>query len=177
MNTQQNMEERLWDFIDGRLAAEEKPFIEQLIATNNEWKSKYHELLEVHELMSNHLELDQPSMRFTQNVMEEIGKLHITPAAKTYINKRVIWGIFSFFMLTIVCFLVYGFSQVSWKGSGGSSNLPFDASKVDFSKIDFSAFFNSTYTTILMMVNIVLGLFLLDMYLAKKKKEHLAKHA
>jgi len=102
MNTQQNMDERLWDYIDGRLAAEEKPFIEQLIATNNRWKSKYHELLDVHELMSHHLELDQPSMRFTQNVMEEIGKLHITPAAKTYINKRVIWGIGGFFLLTIV---------------------------------------------------------------------------
>lgn len=166
MDIQPTIEERLWDYIDGTCNEEEKTFIEQLIATNLEWKAKYKELLDVHQLMGD-LELEQPSMRFTQNVMEEIGKYQIAPAAQSYINKKVIRGIFAFFMLTIVGFLIYGFGQVDWSSSGsGDSSFP-----IDFSKVDLSVFFNNTYTNVFMMVNVVLGLVLLDMYLGKKKKQ------
>ncbi len=170
MSTQQNMEERLWDYIDGSGEAQEKSFIEQMIASNLEWKTKYKELLEVHQLMNSSLELDEPSMRFTQNVMEEIGRYQIAPAAKSYINKRVIWGIGSFFILTIIGFLIYSIAQVNWKDTG-NGKLPFDISKFNFSNLDLSKFFNNTYTNIFIMINIVLGLMLLDMYLGKKKKQ------
>ena len=165
MNTQQNMEDRLWDYIDGTGSAEEKSFIEQLLESNLEWRAKYKELLEVHQLMSNHLELDEPSMRFTQNVMEDIAKYKIAPAAKSYINKRVIWGIGFFFLLSIIGFLIYGFGQVNWSDSSGGSFA------IDFSKVDLSKVFNNTYTNAFLMVNVVLGLILLDMYLGKKKKQ------
>jgi hypothetical protein len=168
MNTQQQMEDRLWEYIDGACTAEEKQFIDQLIATNQEWRAKYNELLEVHALMRDHLELDEPSMRFTQNVMEEIGKYQIAPAAKSYINKRIIWGIGSFFLLTIFGLLVYIFAQINWSATSAGSNdsVPFNLDKLDFSKI-----YNSTYGNIFMMVNVVLGLMLLDMYLGRKKKK------
>jgi hypothetical protein len=165
MGIQPTIEERLWDFIDGTCNAEEKTFIEQLIATNAEWKAKYKELLEVNQLMSD-IDLEEPSMRFTQNVMEEIGKFQIAPAAQSYINKRVIWGIGTFFLLSIVGFLIYGFGQVDWASTSGNSKMP-----IDFSKVDLSVFFNNTYTNVFMMVNAVLGLALLDMYLGKKKKQ------
>jgi magnesium-transporting ATPase (P-type) len=165
MDIQPTIEERLWEYIDGTCNEEEKTFIGQLIATNMEWRAKYHELLDVHQLMGN-LELDQPSMRFTQNVMEDIGKHHIAPAAQSYINKKVIWGIFTFFMLTIVGFLIYGFGQVDWSSGNGDSRFA-----IDLSKVDMSVFFNNTYTNAFMMVNVILGLVLLDMYLSKKKKQ------
>lgn len=169
MDIQPTIEERLWEYIDGTCNEEEKTFIEQLIATNIEWKAKYRELLDVHQLMGN-LELDEPSMRFTQNVMEEIGKFQIAPAAQSYINKRVMWGIGSFFLLSIVGFLIYGFGQVDWTSGNGDSRF-----KLDFSKVDLSVFFNNTYTNIFMMVNVILGLVLLDMYLGKKKKQLIDK--
>jgi hypothetical protein len=165
MDIQPTIEERLWEYIDGTCSEKEKTFIEQLVATNMEWKAKYKELLDVHQLMGD-LELEQPSMRFTQNVMEEIGKLHIAPAAQSYINKKVIWGIGIFFLLTIVGFLIYGFGQVDWSSRDGNSAIP-----IDLSKLDFSVFFNNTYTSVFMMVNVILGLVLLDMYLGKKKKQ------
>ncbi len=90
MNGQQNIEETLWNYIDGTMTAEERSFVEQLVQTNSEWKATHAELLEVHHLMQNNMELEEPSMRFTQNVMEEISRLYITPAAKTYINKNII---------------------------------------------------------------------------------------
>jgi hypothetical protein len=170
MNTQQNMDDRLWDYIDGTSGAEERSFIEQLIETNLEWKTKYKELLEVHLLMSNHLELDEPSMRFTQNVMEEIGKYHIAPAAKSYINKKIIWGIGTFFVLSIVGFLIYAFAQLTWTGSG-NGELPVDLSRLSIDKVDFSKIFSNTFANIFMMINVVVGLMLLDMYLGKKKKQ------
>ncbi len=69
MNTHSNIEERLWDFIDGLSSAKEKSAIEQLIESNMEWRSKYKELLEVQQMMSAATELDAPSLRFTQNVI------------------------------------------------------------------------------------------------------------
>jgi len=165
MDTQQNAEERLWDYIDGRASAEEKTVIEQLLESNAEWKAKYHELLEVHQLM-NSSELEEPSMRFTKNIMEEISKLHIAPATRNYINKNIIRGIAIFFIATIVGFIIYGFGQIDWTASS-DTKLP-----VDLGKVDYSKFFNNNYVNAFMMVNIILGLFLLDRYLANKRKKY-----
>jgi hypothetical protein len=164
MNTQQNIEERLWDYIDGASSANEKSSIEKLLESNFEWKNKYQELLEVHQLMRS-TELESPSMRFSKNVMEEISKLHIAPATKTYINNKIVWGIGFFFIALVVGFLVYGFAQVDWDAKG-DTKLP-----VDLSKVDYSRFFNNTYVNVFMMINVVLGLFLLDRYLANKRKK------
>jgi len=167
MNTELNMEERLWEYIDGACPADEKSFIEQLITDNREWKAKYDELLELQALLENHLELDEPSMRFTQNVMEEIGKHYIAPAAKSYINKRVVWGIAAFFLVSIAGFLIYAFGQINWSQSSDSSFID----KINFSKFDLSKVVNSTYAYIFMMINVVLALVCLDMYLGNKKKK------
>jgi len=166
MNEQQLIEDRLWDYIDGRSEPDEKTAIGQLIEDNIAWRKKYHELLEVQQLM-NTSELEAPSMRFTRNVMEEISKYHVAPATKSYINKRVIWGIGIFFLVMITGFLVYGFSQVNWSSTSGSSEIMDQYNKIP--QPDWSRFFNNTYTNIFMMINVVLGLILLDMYLQRKK--------
>ena len=103
MNQQPNIEQQLWSYIDGLSSNEERSAIQKLIETNLELKNKYQELSEMHQLL-NTAELDQPSMRFTKNVMEEIAKLHIAPATKNYINKKIIWGIAAFFITVITGF-------------------------------------------------------------------------
>lgn len=164
MNVQQNMEDRLWSYIDGQVSADEKSTIERLIESHQEWREKYHELLEVHELVQSSA-LEEPSMRFTKNVMEGITKLHIAPATKTYINKKIIWGIASFMLVTIALLLLYGFLQIDWSAKS-NTNLP-----VDMGKVDVSKFFSNTYVNIFMMVNVVLGLVLLDRVLTNKRKK------
>ncbi|HSB92727.1 MAG TPA: hypothetical protein VLC28_06395, partial [Flavitalea sp.] len=161
------MEERLWDYIDGIATADEKSFIEQLIESNSEWKAKYADLLDTHQLMQNHLELDAPSMRFTQNVMEEIARLQIAPATKNYINSKIIWGIGIFFLTLLIGVVGYGLSQINWT-AGGDTNLPVELTKVNWDKM-----FNNTYTNAFIMINTVLGLMLIDMYLGKKKQERM----
>jgi hypothetical protein len=167
MNEQQTIESRLWDYIDGLSNPEEKTAIEQLIDEHIEWRNKYKELLEVQQLMSSS-ELDMPSLRFTRNVMEEIALHHVAPATKSYINKKIIWGIGIFFLVMIAGFLVYGFSQVNWSAGTDSSLMQDELNKVN--KIDWGKFFNNTYTNIFMMINVVLGLILFDMFLQRKRQ-------
>jgi hypothetical protein len=159
-----NIDDRLWEYIDGQSSMEEKSVIEKLIETNKQWKEKYHELLELHQLVKSS-SLEEPSLRFTKSVMEEIAKYQIAPATKAYINNKIIWGIGIFFITLVIGFLIYGFGQVDWNASG-SEKLPIDISKVDYGK-----FFNNTYVNVFMMINVVLGLMLLDRYLAAKKKK------
>ena len=166
MHIPQNIEEKLWDYIDGSMEKSEQAFIEQLLQNNQEWKAKYAELMEVHQLMQDDLDLEHPSLRFTQNVMEEISRLYITPATRNYINKNVIWGIGIFFLTTIIGLIVYAFGQIDWSqpDTGGIMN--------DMQvNMNWGQFFSSTYMNVFIMVNIVLGLMLLDMYLTRKKNE------
>src|SRR5438067_9761234 len=146
MDTQQEMEMKLWDYIDGTAPSNDRSIIDKLLAENSEWRAKYHELMEVHQLIQAS-ELEHPSMRFTKNVMDEISKLHIAPATKSYINKKIIWGIAIFFLTVIVSFLIYGISQIDWS-QGSSNNLI----GIDLSKVDYSKMFNNTYMNVFMMM-------------------------
>ena len=159
------IEAHIWEYIDGVSSEEEKSAIENLIAENAEWRAKYSELLQLHQMIHSS-ELEEPSMRFTKNVMDQLSRLHIAPAAKNYINKKVIWGLGAFFMTTILAFLIYGFAQVDWStGNSGSFQ------RIDFSEVDYSRMFNNTYLNIFMMFNIVLGLIVLDKFLANKRNK------
>jgi len=164
MNQQQNMDQQLWSFIDGLSSKEERSEIEKLLETNLEWKNKYLELLNIHQVLKS-AELEQPSMRFTKNVMEEITRLHITPATKNYINNKIIWGLAGFFITLIVGFFIYGLGQIDWNAEG-TTKLP-----VDLNSVDFSKFFNNNFVTGFMMVNVLLGLVLLDRVLANRRKK------
>jgi membrane protein insertase Oxa1/YidC/SpoIIIJ len=164
MHTQQTIEERLWNFIDGTAAAEERTVIEQLLQTDAAWKEKYSELLQVNELLQAS-ELEAPSLRFSKNVMEEISKLHIAPATKSYINNKIVWGLGIFFITMLVGFLIYGFGQMTF--SGGEET---DISK-NLGKLDISKFFTNNWVNAFMMINVVIGLVLLDNILANKRKE------
>ncbi|MBL7757037.1 MAG: hypothetical protein JNL59_06580 [Chitinophagaceae bacterium] len=164
MDTQHSMEERLWEYIDGQGNAEERTVIEQLIAADAAWRAKYGELLEVHQLI-NSSELEEPSMRFTRNVMDEIARMQIAPATQSYINKNIIRGLSIFFVTMIIGFLIYGFGQIDWT----AKNDP--KMNIDLSAIDYSKFFNNNLVNAFMMLNVILGLFLLDRYLANKRKK------
>ena len=169
MDEQINMEQQLWDYIDGLCDTDKKSNIEELIHNHAEWRLKDHELREAHVLMQS-TELETPSLRFTKNVMDEIARYQVAPATRSYINNKIIWGIGGFFILIILGFLVYGLSQLKLNNSNAPEILTNYNDTV--SKLDWSKFLNSTYTHIFMMVNIVLGLMMLDIYLNRKKEQH-----
>ena len=165
----QEDEARLWEYIDGSTEASETLAIKKLIEENAVWREKYSELLAVHQMLQSS-ELEEPSMRFTKNIMEEISRLHIAPAAKTYINKKVIWGIGGTFIAMIVGFLIYAIAQINWSEGTSDTSMGFDLTRIDYSKM-----FNNNLMNAFMMVNIVLGLIFLDRYLANKRNKLIEK--
>lgn len=173
MDTHIPMEERLWDYIDGLGNQAERSEIQTLIAENIEWQQKYKELLNMHQLLDA-TELEAPSMRFTKNVMEEIARHHIAPATKSYVNKNIIRSIGAAFLTLIAGFLVYCLGQFKWSAPPTSSrfipryDLGLDTA---MKKYDWSRVFNSAYTSAYMLVLVVLGLVMLDMYLQRKKQQ------
>lgn len=162
----------MWDHIDGLGSVEERSLVEDLITGNREWQLKYRELLEIQHAMHGE-ELETPSLRFTRNVMEEIARTRIAPAANSYINKRIIRGIGAFFLTTIGACLIYLLAQIRFYGSnspGAGFGYPLEW-KDRLNSFNWGRIFNSTSINIFLMVNLVLGLMLLDMWLEKKKRQ------
>jgi hypothetical protein len=167
MNNREQMDERLWNYIDGLGSTEERSAIKTLIETQGDWQAAHRELLEISQLVRN-ADLEVPSMRFAKNVMEEISKYHIAPATRSYINKKIIWGIGGFFIITILGFIIYALGQVQW--SSAATATP-DVLSQYTSKLDWSRFFTSAYTNVFILINVVLGLVLLDLYLQRRKEQ------
>ncbi|HXB05656.1 MAG TPA: hypothetical protein VNW04_01035 [Puia sp.] len=172
------MEDRLWDYIDGHSSPTERSAIEELLATNREWQQKHAELLNLQQLL-NSSELEAPSMRFTKNVMEEIARYQVAPATKTYVNKNIIRGIGAFFITMILGVLTFMFTQFKWRsgaGSGGGSlNLPVEKLRLDrLENLNYSKVFNSTYIIVFLLIAVIAGFMMLDMYLQQKRKAHTA---
>jgi hypothetical protein len=176
MNEQHNIEESLWDYIDGLSSPEDKSTIQQLIASNKEWQTKYRDLLEAHQLLKAP-ELDAPSMRFTKNVMDEIARHHVAPATSSYINKNIIRGIGAFFGLMVVGFVIYMFKQTHL--SPYHSTIPTDIPVLsqygkdlgnNIDRLNLTRIFNNAYINIFILINMILGFMLLDMYLHRRKE-------
>jgi len=172
MTTQEEMEQRLWDFIDGLDTAAERSFIEKLLAEDRAWQSKYQELLKIQQSLTGS-DLDAPSMRFTKNVMEEIARHQIAPATKSYINKYIIRSIGAFFLLMIGSIFIYLLGQFKGSGTTPSSSVsPYGQElQNSLTRFDWGKVFSSPFMSVFMMINVILGLVLLDMYLRRKKQQ------
>lgn len=167
MDIGQEMEERLWDFIDGLSTPDEQVSIRQLISDDPAWQHRYNELLNVNKAMQLH-ELDAPSLRFTKNVMEQIARYQVAPATKNYINKNVIRGITAFFLVMLVGIILYFLGQIHWTAT--STDLLVPQYSLDASKLNWGKALNGTSVNIFILVNVILGLILLDKYLQARKK-------
>lgn len=159
MNT---MEERLWSYIDGSCTADEKKAIDILIAQDEAYRRKYNELLALNQEFSK-MELDEPSMAFTYNVIEGIRAEHARQPLKAGIDKRIIKGITGFFIVSIVLLVIYMVSttpvgHVSFSGHAAETiKMP-----------DLKNYFNVHLLEVFFFFDLVLGLFLFDAYLRKR---------
>ena len=164
MENLKNMEKRLWDFIDGLSTPDERNEILRLLETNPSWQQAYAAMIDMNTLLQE-TSLEEPSMRFSKNVMEEISLLKVAPATKNYVNKKIIYSIGGFFLLLIGGMLAYLFTQIDFSQESSISlpqNLP-------LMNLNWSYYPNSTAISIFLMLDAVLGLMLLDKYLQKKK--------
>lgn len=154
MNT---IEEQLWDYIDGNLDENQSKALEKLINSDNEIKLKYEELLHFNRAFDD-LDLDEPSLSFTRNVMESIAVQPAPMALKTRVDKKIIYSIGAFFVLTLLTILGYAVY---------SSNLQFN--KLDISmNFDINKLITPTTLYIFLFSDLIIGLIFMDYWLRKK---------
>ncbi|RZK48418.1 MAG: hypothetical protein EOO87_20570, partial [Pedobacter sp.] len=103
MNT---IEQQLWDYIDGNLDEIQRKNIEEKIESNAAVKLQYEELLNLNFAFSE-MELDEPSMSFTRNVMENVALEPAPVSLKTRVDTRIIFSIGAFFVISILGLLGY----------------------------------------------------------------------
>ncbi|MFN0291559.1 anti-sigma factor family protein [Pedobacter helvus] len=154
-------EEQLWNYIDGFCNVAEKVEIEKKLATDEAFKQLYLELLTVNEQLGTHLEVDEPSMSFTRNVMEQVKQEMAPIQLKTKVDQRIIYAIGGFFSVTLLALLTYAFATADFKMKMPSVNL--DA--------DVSALLNPTVLMVVLLINAALLLVYLDSLLRKGTKK------
>jgi len=159
------IEEKLWNYIDGTCSPEEQQAISILIGTDAVYKQKYNELLQLNADFGK-MELDEPSMAFTYNVMEAIRTENALKPLKSAVDKRIIWGIGGFFVLTITALLVFVLASLNWHQTGHVST--FELPKVDFAMPNVGDLFNGNIMRGFILFDLVLALFVLDTFLRKK---------
>jgi len=163
MNT---IEEKLWNYIDGTCSPVEQDAIARLIEQDKAYAQKYQELLALNQEFAA-MELDEPPMAFTYNVMEAIRAENAMQPLKANIDKRVILGIAIFFVFTILALLVVVFANVHVSGiniSAADIKLPAGVKLPSTNSV-----FSGPLVKWFLIFDVVLALFLTDAYLRRKK--------
>jgi len=157
-----SIEEKLWNYIDGSCTPQEQAAIALLIEQDEVYRQKYTELLKLNAEFSV-MELDEPPMAFTYNVMETIRAEHARQPLKAAIDQRIIKGIGLFFVFTISAFLIYALANINWQAGGVSLHVP-----AALSAPGIKNFFAGPFMKGFLFLDVVLVLYLFDTYLRKK---------
>ena len=163
----------IWAYIDGTCDEAEQQRIAGLIATDAVWQSQYQELRLLNEALNGSLEMDQPSMRFTKDVMDIVATTHIARPASTFINPLVIKGIAAFFIISIALFTGYVVLNVQWhRPSKTFLNLS-DLSLDHMTRnMHLEQLLSNATINVVLGCTVVLGLVFLDSVLRKSRKAH-----
>lgn len=156
MNT---IEQQLWDYIDGNLDESSKKAIEEKIALDAEVKAQYEDLLKLN-LAFDGMDLDEPSMSFTRNVMESVALVPAPVAMKTKVDKNIIYSIGGFFLVSLLALLSYVFYNANLE-------MPQFDLKVNFD-FNLEKYITSTAIYAFLFADLVIGLIFLDQFLRKK---------
>jgi len=159
MNT---IEEKLWNYIDGSCTAVDQQAIALLIAQDEVYRNKYDELLQLNAEFTA-MDLDEPPMAFTYNVMETIRAEHASQPLKAAIDKRIIRGICFFFVFTISVILIYALASIHWSAGSTSTHNVNTSVLPDLKHLLSGPIMNG-----FLFFDVVLGLYLFDGYLRKK---------
>ena len=161
-----SIEERLWDYIDGNCSAAEREAIDLLLIDNEGYQQKYLELLAFNREIAA-MELDEPSMAFTYNVIEQIRTDYAKKPLKAKVNKNIIRIISGFFVITLAALLIFTLANINW-----SAGAHVNSARVKMPEL--KKWISGDILQGFLFLNTVLVLFLLDAFL---RKRNLAKQA
>ena len=112
----------------------------------------------------NALETEQPSMRFSKNVMEAIDGLEVAKVSKRYVNPWVIRMVITVLILCVITSVAYVYSA--------SASLPDYSTMFAQNNFQFQKFSNY-----ILGDNILLLLVFIERWLSKKNRSQLYKDA
>jgi hypothetical protein len=167
-----NIEEKLWNYIDGACTEDEQTAIKLLIAEDEAYSNKYNELLRLNNEFAT-MELDEPSMAFTYNVMETIRTENAQQPLKATIDKRIIFGITGFFIITVAALIIYALNVVNWSTGSGVA-LPHIELPKEITQVHITSYFTGPVVKGFLFFDVIMALFLLDTYLRRRNvaKQH-----
>ncbi|RNL50684.1 anti-sigma factor [Pedobacter jejuensis] len=160
MNT---IDQQLWDYIDGNLNETQRKSIEEKIETDISVKLQYEELLNFNTAF-NEMELDEPSMSFTRNVMDSVALEPAPVSLKTKVDNRIIYSIGGFFVVSLMALLGYVFYNSTF-------TMP-DFSRYLSVSFEIDKVITPTSLYIFLGIDLVLGLIYIDYFLRKKLNQN-----
>lgn len=152
------IEEQLWNYIDGNCTVEELAHIKARLLVDEQYQKVYEELLAVNKALTQ-LDFEEPSMSFSRNVMGQVN-LEIKPVAlKTKVDNRIVYSIMAFFLLSMLSILGYVISQsdVNFSPSLLKTNFQFDTEKI----------LTPTFIKVFFITDVILLLLFIDSYFRK----------
>jgi hypothetical protein len=152
------IEEQLWSYIDNSCNEAEHERMETNIATDAVWKSTYQKLLSIHHQLQA-VTLEQPSMRFTKNTMEQLADLKIAPKINYTVNSNIIKAALAVSIMLLVAFFAYIIIAADWTTPAATHDF--------LDKIKVSTVMYSTLFTI-----VILLLVLIDTSLHRNRQKH-----
>ncbi|GAA4211713.1 hypothetical protein GCM10022289_41500 [Pedobacter jeongneungensis] len=152
-------EQQLWDYIDGNLNASDRKNIAEKIESDTEIKSLYEDLLKLNSAFGE-LDLDEPSMSFTRNVMESVASEPAPVAMKTQVDKKIIYGIGGFFVISLL--ILFGY--VLYNSDLSMPEFNFNARL----NLNLDKYITPTVLYSFLFFDLVIGLVFLDQFLRKK---------
>lgn len=161
---QEEKDNRLWDYIDGLCTADEAKEIALLIAGNDDWKLRYETLLQLH-LQLQQTEPAHPSMRFTQNIMDEIAMLPAPGKIKVKVNTKAIRVIAIAAFAASLLILVYSFIRLDWLTTSTTTHHLTEDFQINKSSIH-----------LLILINIVFLLLLIERLVVRARSGSISKH-
>ena len=167
MEANEYIEIKIWEYIDNSCTLAEREQTKLLLATNTEWKRKYDEISAFNLHIATNLETEQPSLRFSKNVMEEVATTQIATATNKYIKLGVIKGIAAFFIIMISSLFIYSIATTNWNSIHSSISIKNIAEKINLSQFKKPAFSSGGIINIVIGFNVVLALIILDKVLRK----------
>lgn len=132
---ERNIEQQLWEYIDGTCTDAEKQRIAALICNDGIWARMHQELRAFQQELVANNELQEPHMRFTQNVMDAIADMQPVPIMRRYINRSLMRGLAAFFIISTGLALLAVLLSTNWNAQTSVTSLAWHLPKVELNTV------------------------------------------
>ena len=160
--------ETIQQYLDGHLDGAEAEHVRRLIATDKRWQQACHEMKQLDQLLHDDTQMLEPSMRFTQNVMDDIKAMPLARPASAYVSNAFFKTIMTLLGGGLTVLMFYMFSTVDFGTSSKSgSSLP----ALPSPEISWSFLTNSQLLMVVAVINIIGLLVLADIMLSRRRQK------